>query len=101
MLAVQYAERIAVETPGARGIQFQLLGGEVLDQLLAIDSPRCRGAQRVQVQLDPLQAERSQQARAQQDEFCIDVGTGKAEGLRIELIELAEPSGLRPLVAEH
>ena len=47
------------------------------------------------------QPKRAQQARAEHDQLRVDVGTRKAERLRIELIELTEAPRLRPLVAEH
>ena len=101
ILAVENAQRIAFEAPQAVGIEARLVRREVFDQLFAIDAPRSRRAERIQVQLDPLQAQRAQQARAEHDQLRVDVGTRKAERLRIELIELAEAPRLRPLVAEH
>src|SRR5579863_162911 len=101
ILAVQDAQRIAVEAPPAVAVQRALVRLEVADQLLAVDAPRLRRAEGVDLQPYPLDAEPPPEPRREGDQLRIDVGTGKADRFEVELIELPVTALLRPLVAEH
>src|SRR5690606_23473975 len=89
ILAVEDAKRIALQPLQAVGIQTRLVGREIRNELLTVCAARLRRAERIQVELEPLESEFSEQASAQHDQLGIDVRPRVAEGFDIELVKLA------------
>src|SRR6202035_4876939 len=92
ILAVEDAQRIAVQAPLAILIQSGFMRAEISRELVAIGGARRGGAQRIQEQLEAGETQPPQQPRRQQNEFRIDVRTRKAECLRVDLMKLTVSS---------
>src|SRR5579859_1057545 len=101
VLAVEDAQRIAVQAPPAILIQGGFMRAEISCELVAIGGARGGGAERIDEKLQAREAQPPQQPRRQQNHFRIDVRTREAECLRVDLMELTISSRLRPLAPEH
>src|ERR1700722_13096995 len=101
ILAVEYAQRIALQPTLAVLIERGLMGTEIGRELHAIGRARCRGAERIPQQLRAGQAEPPQQAGGKQNDLGIDIRALKSECLCVDLMELAVAPRLRPLAPEH
>ncbi len=74
---------------------------EVGRQLRDVGGPACGVTDRVQQDLDALEPGVAEDPHPELDDLGVDRRTGIADGLDVELPELAVASGLRPVVAEH
>ena len=74
---------------------------EELLQPLAIDGTTLRTSDRIEMQLQLLQAERAQELDRQHNDFCVNCRTCLSQSLRAELVKLAVASRLRTVIAEH
>ncbi len=102
ILAVEDAQRIALEPSAAVLGQPLAAGLEVVDQPLAVGAPALGVAQRVQLEGHlGAKAQRLEDAPADRDHLDVGLGLGRAQHLDVDLVELAQPALLRPLVAEH
>ena len=102
VLAVQDAQRIALEPIPALLRQIVAVAIEIADQLVAIGAPARRIAEAVQLEHDVVgQAQLGQDARAERDHLDVGERLGSTQDLDVDLMELAQPPLLRPLVAEH
>ena len=102
VLAVQDAQRVALEPVPAVLGQLVAVPGQIADQLIAIGTPARRIAQTVQLQHDLVgEAELGQNPRAERDHLDVGERLRRAQDLDVDLMELAQPALLRPLVAEH
>jgi len=101
VLAVEDAQRIAVQTPRRIRIQTARMLPEIRDQFFAVAQARSHIAQRVELQRHIAYAQLAPQPRAHQDHLGIDVRPGKAQRLHSKLMKLAVAPLLRALVAEH
>ena len=102
VLAVENAQRIGVQTALRVVVEQRGMPLEVLDQVGAVRAPLVRVADRIEGEVNAVgKAETSPQPREQHDLLGVDVGSGEAQRLDVELVELAVAALLRPLVAEH
>src|SRR6185437_11816822 len=101
ILAVEDAQRIALEPPAAVGIERTLARAEVLDQPLPVGAPRLRRTEGIDLEPYPPDPEPAPQARRERDQLRVHVGSGNADRLDVDLVELAVPALLRPLVTKH
>ena len=101
ILAVEDAQRIALEPPQAVLVEPLAMRGEVLDERLLVARARFERAERVQLERRARDTELLPQARRQSDELGVDLGLGVSERLDAELMKLAVPALLRFLAAEH
>ncbi len=104
ILGVEDAQWIGVQpTPGV-GIEPGLVAGQVRDQVRAV--PRSLVGLPEAVEFEPhtadaVDTEDLPQPRQHDDQFGIDIRTGEADRLDVDLVELPVAPALRPLVAEH
>src|SRR5689334_20636606 len=101
ILAVEHAQGIAVQAPHRIRIELVAMLLEILDEPSAIARAGFTRTERVQLELDPAQAELPPQARAHHDMLDVDVRSRIAERLDAELMKLTVASFLRPFVPEH
>ena len=101
LLAVQDAQRVAVEASAAVRIQFTLVGAKILLQPLTVAGTRRHGPERVDHQSHPRNPQRAPQPRAQRDQLDVDIRSRKSQGFEVKLIKLPVATLLRPLVPEH
>ena len=101
VLAVENAQRVAVQAPPAVLVERRLVRAEIRDQLLAVGRANRRRAERIHQELDARQSEPAQEPRRQQNDFRIDVRPLESERLGVDLVELTVASRLRPLAPEH
>src|SRR5439155_12726098 len=95
-------ERLALEPPPAVFRQFGNTRRKVGDERLAVGGAALRVAQGVELEHDALtDTERVEDAPAQRDNLDVGLRLRNADQLDPDLVELAKPSPLRPLVAEH
>ena len=101
VLAVEDAQRIAVQAPLAVLIELRLVRAEIRGQPVLIGGAHLRRSERIDQQFDARQSEPAQQPRGQQNQFRVDVGPLETKRLGIDLMELPVASRLRPLASEH
>src|SRR5258708_121093 len=101
ILAVEYSQRIALQPPFAIFVERGLVPAEIAGELFAICRARSRRSQRIDQELRAGQSETPQQARGQENDFGVDIRSFESECLRIDLMELAVASRLRPFAPEH
>ena len=77
------------------------MGLQVGDQRFAVGQTLIGLPQAVDLELDPLEAQRGPEVTGQHDELGIDVWPGKSQRFGAELVELAVAPTLRTLVPEH
>src|SRR4051812_15890710 len=88
ILAVEHAQGIAVQAPHRIGIELAAMLFEILDEPSAIVRAGLARAERIQLELDPAQAELPPQARTHHDMLDVDVRSRIAERLDAELMKL-------------
>ncbi len=101
VLAVEDAQRIALQAPQAVLVQAPAMLFQVGHQGRAVVAARFQRAQGIELQGHIAQAEFAPHARRHEDQFRVDVGAGHAEHLDTDLVKLAVAALLRPLMAEH
>ena len=102
VLAVENAERIAMEPVFAVGRQLVQMPFEIGHQCRAIGVAALGIAERVEFQRAPVEhAELLQDLRAKGDHLNVADRIGDAEQLDADLVKLALPAFLRTLIAEH
>ncbi len=101
ILAVQDAQRVAVQTPLCLGIQRVSMPFEIGYQFYAMALPRVGITQRIQLQRNIGQSQLAPQPGAHHDLLDVDIGTGETQRFDAELMELAVAALLRALMAEH
>src|SRR5262245_38711262 len=101
ILAVENAQRVALEAPPAVLIELALVLAEIFRQLSTIAAARLGRAERIDLEAHARDPQAAPQARGERDELRIDIGTRKADRLHIDLVELSIAALLRFLVAEH
>src|SRR6185437_1438726 len=101
MLAVQDAQRIRMQPPRRVLVEHVAVALEMRDQRFAVRAALGGVADRIDHQRDARKAERTPQPREHRDLLGVDVGTGEAERLDVELMELAIAPLLWTLVPEH
>ena len=100
LLAVEDTQRVGVPAAPAVLAQTRADPLQVGDQPLLERRPAHRAAERVELQADR-QAEFVQEHLPHGDEFGVDPWFDRTDDLRVQLVELAEATFLRPFVAEH
>ena len=100
-LAVEDAQRTALEAVLAVLAEVIELVAEVVLQDLAVDRTALRAADRVEAELQVLEPERLQKVDGQHDDLSIGHRVLLAERLDAELMKFAHAAGLRAVVAEH
>ena len=101
ILGIENAQRVGIEATLAVLVEQLGVFLEIGDQRGAMLGALFRLAETVELQFDAVQPEVGPQTGAHQDHFGIDIGTGIAERLDADLVELAVTPLLRPLVAVH
>ena len=102
VLAVQHAQRAALQTFLRVPIQCVKVYFQIIHQRIAIARPVRTVTQGVQLQRDLVgQAQGFPQTCREQNDFSINIRAGHAEGFHPNLVELAIPACLGPLVTEH
>ena len=101
VLAIQDAQGIGVQTTASILVKLVGMLLKIGNQFGAMHRPLGRLSEGVELQSDIVKAKVIPKAGAHDDQFGIDIGTGKAEGLDADLIELTVASFLRPLMTEH
>src|SRR5690606_14123312 len=101
VLAVEDAQRIALEPAAAVLVEPVVMRREIADEDLLVARARFRRADRVDEQLRSPNAERPPQPCRQDDQLGVDLLLLEAERLDGELVELAVPALLRFLAPEH
>ncbi|MNC35159.1 hypothetical protein D3C75_836320 [compost metagenome] len=102
VLAVEDAQRVALQAALAVFVQLLQARREELDQRITVACTGFAGAQAVEFQLDRvLDAQQAPQAPGQHDQLGVDVRTVEVEHFHADLVELAVAALLRALVAEH
>ncbi len=74
---------------------------KVVDQVRPIDPTRLGSAERVDVEFHALDTETAPQPCRHGNELDVGIGTGKADGLDVDLVELPVTPFLRLFVPEH
>ncbi len=82
-------------------VELVSVGFEVGNERLAVGQPLGWLAQAVDLELDAGETQLCPEVAGQHDEFGVHIGTGEAQGLGAELVELPVAAPLRPLVTEH
>src|SRR5258706_7760436 len=101
VLAVEDAQRIALQAPAAVPIENLRMRLEVAAQCRPVALARRRGAEGIEQQAYARYAEAAPQSCAERNQLGVDVRTGIAAGLDTELVEFPETPLLRPSMAEH
>ena len=100
LLAVEYAQGVALEALVAGLAQGAELAGEVLLQSRLIGPAALGTADGVDAHAQPLDAARAQNVQRQSDDLRVHGGVLGAKDLHAVLVELAQPPRLRLLIAE-
>ena len=101
VFGIENAQRVGVQPALGIGIQLVCMFFKVGDQCGAMLLAFLGLAQAIEFQPHILQPQFLPQRLGQQDEFGIDMGSGKAQGLGAYLVELAVAAFLRLFIAEH
>ncbi len=101
-LAVQHAQGIGDHAAAAvlaeRGFVER---GQPLTQRVAVGRAAGGAAERIELEGQIPEPYRLKEAHGHGDQLGIGVGLGRPEAFAVDLMELAHPALLRPLVAEH
>ena len=100
-LRIEHAQRVGAQAMALGRRQRVLVLGQVLDQRGDVRRAARGIADRIEVQLDVLDARLAHEAQRELDQLGVDRRPGIADRLDIPLVELAVAAGLRPVVAEH
>src|SRR5262249_46657168 len=99
---VEDTQRVTFEPPAAVLRQFGDPRRKVADERLAVGGATFVVAQCVELEDEVrTKAECVENAAAQRDNLDVGLRLGHADQLDPDLVELAEPAFLRPLIAEH
>ena len=101
VLGVEQPQDVALEPVPFELRQLVDMAAEVRRQLLDVRRAAGRVADRVEVNLDPVQTGVAVEAQRELDDLGVDRRTRIADRLDVELPELPIPTGLRTVVAEH
>ena len=101
ILGIEQAQDVAVEALLLDRRQGRPMRVEVRRQLGDVGRPAGGVTDRVQQDLDALEAGIAEDPHPELDDLGVDRRARIADRLDVELPELAEPAGLRPVVAEH
>ncbi len=101
ILGVEEAQGVRGQALAFDAYQSVLVGAEMGPERIDVGRPACRVADGVDEDLDVAQAGLAIEPVTELDDLGIDRRTGIPDGLHVPLPELAEPPGLRPVVAEH
>ena len=101
VFGIENAQRVGVQPALGVGIQLVCMFFKVGDQCGAMLLAFLGLAQAIEFQPHILQPQFLPQRLGQQDEFGIDMGSGKAQGLGAYLVELAITAALGAFVPEH
>ena len=101
ILAIEESEGGAVESGGAVAAEAFDVAAVIGLQGLHVGRSAGRVTDAVQLKGEVLQTELHKDLPAEAEDLGVNGGVGVTYGLDIELVELAEPAGLGPGVAEH
>ncbi len=97
---VEDPQRVGLDLLGVGGVEVADDAHEVAADVVDVAAAVVGGAHGVDDQLHLAQAEASVEVGQQDDDLDVEVGVGAPDRLDPELVVLAEPAGLRALVAE-
>ena len=100
-LAVEDPQRVRRESPLAILTEAAALSGQVRVDHLAEGRAAGRAAQGIDLELRIGYADAAQEVDEHQDDLGVHARVLRAEQLRVELVELAEPTFLGAFAAEH
>ncbi len=101
LLGVEEAQRVGGESPSLQLRKRLLVAPEVGRELGHVRRPAGRIADRVDEDLDVVEAGLTVEAQPELDQLGVDRGARVADRLHVPLPELAVATGLGPVVAEH
>jgi len=101
VFAVENAQRVAMQAATAVFVEQFVVRREVLDEFFAVYASALRRTERVQFEAHTGDAKTLPQPRREQNEFRVDIRTGKAIGFDVNLVKLAVTPLLGPLATEH